>query len=91
MPGSVRLAACHNGPDDAGGVVRHGDGGHPYGLARKQGHEPRVGGLRLALHAFDERRHAHDEQRAEIFVTHLGDTPKPLFGLAPEKWRVPLR
>lgn len=78
MPGPVCFAAHHDRPDDPGGSVRHGYGGNACRLAREQRYKPWIGGLRLSLHTFDQRRHADNKQRAKVFVAHFGDVPEPL-------------
>jgi hypothetical protein len=67
--------------------LAHRDGGDPCGLSRKQIRQPWIafGILPCTTH---KRRHAYNEQLAQIFVAHLGDTTEPLFATARLlKWR----
>ena len=84
----IRLAACHDRPDDPRGLVRHRDGGDPCGLSRQQIGQARIYLPGIVPCTAHKRRHTDDEQLAQVFVAHLADTTEPFFATARLlKWR----
>jgi hypothetical protein len=77
----IGLATCHDRPDHPRGLVRHRDGGDPCGLSSKQIRQPWIG-FGILPCTTHKHRHADNEQLAQIFVAHLGDTTEPLFATA---------
>jgi hypothetical protein len=59
-------------------MIGHGYGGDAQRLTREQRGDPRIGHVRAARVAGDERGHTVDQQPAQVLVAHFGDPPKPL-------------
>ena len=84
----ICLATCHDRPDDPRGLVRHRDGGDPCGFPRQQIRQTWIDSRAIVPCTAHKRRHADNEQLAQVFVAHLADTTEPLFAPARLlKWR----
>src|SRR5450756_1399669 len=84
----IRLAACHDRPDDPRGLVRHRDGRDPHGFSREQAGQAWIDLTGIVFCTAHKRGHADNEQLAQVFVAHLADTTEPLFAAARLlKWR----
>src|ERR1700687_5013711 len=84
----IGLATCHDRPDHPRGLVRHRDGGDPHGFSCEEIGKAWIDLAGIVLCTAHKRRHADNEQLAQVFVAHLGDTTEPLFATARLlKWR----
>ena len=90
LPSPPWFVLREHSPHDPSGFVCHSDGGEARGLSLQEVCQPWICPLRIICNLPDARRHADDDELAQIPITHLRDLAQPFLATAGMvAWREP--